>query len=221
MEQNKNAELAKIKVAFFENFFRRDASKEEQIEVYTKRYNSMNKMVYVLLALSIAYLVSSFIAVGHPYMLVSMFVPAKIGDMFTLNDGSLAQTMSQVANILKIALYLSFAWAFRNMVVHIAEYSYLLAYGLASALHMICKLFVILPIIGWVILLCIEVGAWGGLIFVPVAYTAVAFIICMPLWPIVWLIQRRSLKKQIVKVETEQKIIVEENRVIDVISKYQ
>ena len=25
MEQNENAELAKIKVAFFENFFRRDA----------------------------------------------------------------------------------------------------------------------------------------------------------------------------------------------------
>lgn len=221
MEQNEKEEIVGTKLSFVDSFFRRDASKEEQIELYTLRYNSMNRMAYVLLVLSIVYLVASYIAVGSPYMLVSMFVPVKLSEVFEMNYSSLAETMGQLANILKIILYLSFAWAFRSMVVRIVEISYLMASSVVSAIHMICKLFIILPVIGWVILLCVEVGAWGSLIFVPLAYTAAALVICMPLWPIVWLFQRRSLKKELIKAEKEQQIITEENRVIDVISKYE
>ena len=221
MEQNEKEEIVGTKLSFVDSFFRRDASKEEQIELYTLRYNSMNRMAYVLLVLSIVYLVASYIAVGSPYMLVSMFVPVKLSEVFEMNYSSLAETMGQLANILKIVLYLSFAWAFRSMVVRIVEISYLMASSVVSAIHMICKLFIILPVIGWVILLCVEVGAWGSLIFVPLAYTAAALVICMPLWPIVWLFQRRSLKKELIKAEKEQQIITEENRVIDVISKYE
>lgn len=221
MEQNEKEEIVGTKLSFVDSFFRRDASKEEQIELYTLRYNSMNRMAYVLLVLSIVYLVASYIAVGFPYMLVSMFVPVKLSEVFEMNYSSLAETMGHLANILKIALYLSFAWAFRSMVVRIVEISYLMASSVVSAIHMICKLFIILPVIGWVILLCVEVGAWGSLIFVPLAYTAAALVICMPLWPIVWLFQRRSLKKELIKAEKEQQIITEENRVIDVISKYE
>lgn len=221
MEQNEKEEIVGTKLSFVDSFFRRDASKEEQIELYTLRYNSMNRMAYVLLVLSIVYLVASYIAVGSPYMLVSMFVSVKLSEVFEMNYSSLAETMGQLANILKIILYLSFAWAFRSMVVRIVEISYLMASSVVSAIHMICKLFIILPVIGWVILLCVEVGAWGSLIFVPLAYTAAALVICMPLWPIVWLFQRRSLKKELIKAEKEQQIITEENRVIDVISKYE
>ena len=221
MEQNEKEKIVGTKLSFVDSFFRRDASKEEQIELYTLRYNSMNRMAYVLLVLSIVYLVASYIAVGSPYMLVSMFVPVKLSEVFEMNYSSLAETMGHLANILKIVLYLSFAWAFRSMVVRIVEISYLMASSVVSAIHMICKLFIILPVIGWVILLCVEVGAWGSLIFVPLAYTAAALVICMPLWPIVWLFQRRSLKKELIKAEKEQQIITEENRVIDVISKYE
>lgn len=184
----------------FDRYFKRNESSGDRLMAYESRMASMETMKTPLFVVTAVCWLVSLLAYSFEYGIGAGVVSAWMpwNSYLNLSEGldGFSRVLAHLSFWSWILLEAMSLYVLREWYVTIMEKCFKITWAFAKIVHALIGGIIILPLVGWLIVLIVEITCWGNVLYLPFAAVLISLLMTSTLWQPVWLMQKRMMKKK-------------------------
>lgn len=177
-------------------YFHRNDEQQKAIRVYQRRLSRSCFWGKVLTVLTAYYLIAGLISLGPITLLMHLGRPTLLSAHLTSSSEAI-ELLAMTADLVYMLMLPIGLWMFFERIVWVSEKIFKVSSIIAGLVTSIGMIALIFPIMGWIFYFFVFLYTWFAAEALAIFLPFVIFFFAMPLWPLVWIWQKKCLQRDL------------------------